>query len=59
MGTPGNPAPVPTSISAAPSGGCHMVSGSRLSKKCFTATPSSSVMAVRFIRWFHSWSIPQ
>ena len=59
MGSPGNPAPLPTSTSEAPAGSVTMVRGSRLSAKCFSATPSSSVMAVRFMRRFHSCSSVQ
>ena len=55
MGSPGKPAPVPTSIRFAPSG--ISSSGSRLSAKCFLSTSSSPVMAVRFMRLFQSMSI--
>ena len=47
-GTDGNPAPVPTSITEAPSGSSTALSSIRLSRKCFTSMPSGSVMAVRF-----------
>ena len=53
-GTPGNPAPVPTSTTVPAS---RPASPARLSSRCRAATSLGSVMAVRFITWFFSSSI--
>ena len=55
-GTPGNPAPVPTSTTVLSSSPASPVRA-RLSSRCRTATSLGSVMAVRFITWFFSSSI--
>ena len=53
-GTPGKPAPVPTSIRVSP---CSNSGNNRmLSKKCLTTTAFGSVIAVKFIFSFHSIS---
>ena len=54
--SPGKPAPVPTSMIFAFCGKSANENSERLSAKCFTATPCSSVIAVRLIFSFHSTS---
>ena len=56
-GIPGNPAPVPISITVLILEKSHTFTDARLSRKCFATTSSYSVMAVRFMTLFHSTSI--
>ena len=56
IGSPGKPAPVPTSMTLAPSGSFRYFKTSMLSKKCFTATSRGAVIEVRFTFSFHSRS---
>ena len=53
-GMPGKPAPVPTSMQRAAAGSSGAAASE--SKKCFSATASGSVMAVRLRVLFHSTS---
>ena len=52
---PGNPAPVPTSMSFLPPR-ARVGRRAALSRKCRVITSAGSVMAVRFITWFFSSS---
>ena len=54
IGRPGNPAPVPTSITVLAFFTASDLKAFIQSIKCFLITSSSSVIAVRFIFSFHS-----
>ena len=56
-GIPGNPAPVPMSITETSFLRSYTLIRERLSRKCFSMTSSNSVIAVRFITLFFSTSI--